>query len=85
MHMVQDDSWSNSSLTVVKFNDLSREVELRFPAGCTGIGCPNHSGLNFTEDKQSIKCAGHLSTFCRTVNKFKRTVNLKGLIPDRKQ
>ena len=65
MGMRQDGSWSNSSLTVVKFNDLNKEVDLRFPA-CDG-GCPNLSKLGFTEDKQSIKCAGTWGTFCDEV------------------
>ena len=62
MGMRQDGSWSSSSLTVVKINDLNKEVDLQFPA-CNG-GCPNLSKLRFTEDKQSIECSGIWSTFC---------------------
>ena len=62
--LFQDDSWSSSCFSVVKFNDLNTEVELRFPE-CSS--CPNNSTVTFTEDKQSITCAGHLSTFCNRV------------------
>ena len=64
MGLLQDNSWSSSWFSVVKFNDLNKEVDLRFPV-CSS--CPNNSSLTFTEDKQSITCAGHLSTFCNRV------------------
>ena len=68
VEMFQDNSWSDSFLTIIKFNDLNRETELQFPAGCVGGACPNNSSLTFTEDKQSITCAGVLDTFCNQVS-----------------
>ena len=75
MGMRQDGSWSSSSLTVVKFNDLNNEVDLQFPA-CNG-GCPNLSKLKFTEDKQSIKCSGIWSTFCDKVHFMADFIQMK--------
>ena len=66
LSMLQDDSWSSSSLTVVKFNDLNYDVDLQWPAYAGSWY--DYTALKFNEDKQSIQCVGYVgSTYCMTV------------------
>ena len=66
LRMLQDDAWSSSSLTVVKFNDLNNEVDLQWSAWA-GSWYDN-TALEFSEDKQSIQCIGNVATtYCKTI------------------